>query len=182
MDREESKKIAMLTSACYPNWRPPDMVAQINAFAVMFAEYPYKEVETALTYYVKTDGSGFPPSIGKLIEIINFMKKPDDAIPDLAAWSMVYKAICNSNYNAEEEFNKLPPAIQRAVGNPNNLKEWAAMDTNTVQSVEQSHFLRAYRAEVKREKELEKIPESIREQIGVKNDGNRYVCISDKNG
>lgn len=40
---------------------------------------------------------------------------------ELEAWSLVEKAIRNSIYNSQEEFSKLPPLVQKAVGSPNVL-------------------------------------------------------------
>lgn len=45
---------------------------------------------------------------------------------ELEAWSLVEKAIRNSIYNSQEEFSKLPPLVQKAVGSPNVLRLWAA--------------------------------------------------------
>ena len=61
-----------------------------------------------------------------------------------------------------EEFEKLPEACQRAVGSAANLKEWALMDSERVETVEQSHFIRNYRTTVQRISEEKKLPESIR--------------------
>jgi hypothetical protein len=82
---------------------------------------------------------------------------------ELKAWDMVRKAISNSGYHAEEEFDRLPEAIQIAVGNPANLREWAMMPTETVESVEQSHFIKAYRVAVGRLKEAAQMAPEIRE-------------------
>lgn len=78
---------------------------------------------------------------------------------------MVSKAISNSGYHAEEEFDKLPEACQRAVGNPSNLKEWAMMESDKVATVEQSHFIRNYRVAVQRMQEEAKIPDHVKEAI-----------------
>ena len=43
-------------------------------------------------------------------------------------------------------------SVQKAIGTSANLKELAAMDAQTVESVEQSHFIRAYRAVLDRER------------------------------
>ena len=77
-------------------------------------------------------------------------------------WSLVRKAVRNSGYHSVEEFEKLPEACQRAVGSAANLKEWALMDSERVETVEQSHFIRNYRTTVQRISEEKKLPESIR--------------------
>ena len=77
------------------------------------------------------------------------------------AWSMVSKALRNSTYHAEEEFAALPPVLQRTVGNPSNLKEWAGMEMDTVNSVIQSHVVRNYRVAVKSMRDDAKIPPAL---------------------
>lgn len=80
---------------------------------------------------------------------------------ELDAWSMVSKALRNSTYHAEEEFAALPPVLQRTVGNPSNLKEWAGMEMDTVNSVIQSHVVRNYRVAVKSMRDDAKIPPAL---------------------
>lgn len=86
----------------------------------------------------------------------------DSSMSELEAWSLVRKAVRNSGYHSVEEFEKLPEACQRAVGSAANLKEWALMDSERVETVEQSHFIRNYRTTVQRISEEKKLPESIR--------------------
>ena len=74
---------------------------------------------------------------------------------------MVSKALRNSTYHAEEEFAALPPVLQRTVGNPSNLKEWAGMEMDTVNSVIQSHVVRNYRVAVKSMRDDAKIPPAL---------------------
>ena len=75
---------------------------------------------------------------------------------EIAAWGVVLKALRNSTYHSEEEFNKLPLVIQKAVSSPGQLREWATMENldGTGLNVIQSNFMRTYRLEIEREKEL----------------------------
>jgi hypothetical protein len=88
-------------------------------------------------------------------------------LSELEAWGMVRKAIRNSIYHSEEEFDKLPKTVQAAVGSHTNLREWAQMDTDTVESVEASHFVRNFRVAQERENEMTALPENIREQLNI---------------
>lgn len=180
MDREESKKILMVIQVSYPNWHPVDLTMAINTWHLMLEEYQYREVEAALKAFILTDTSGFAPTIGQLVEKIHNLRKKMNVkndISELEAWSLVYKAICNSNYHAEEEFEKLPPAVQKAVGGPANLREWAQMESDTVQSVEQSHFLRSYRAAIARQETDEKLPESMK--LAIASQRNKALEVKD---
>ena len=51
------------------------------------------------------------------------------------------------------------------VGHPSQLREWASMDTGTVQSVVQSNFMRGYRARQESEKRLAAMPSEIRAKL-----------------
>jgi len=81
----------------------------------------------------------------------------------MEAWDMVRRAI--SYYHANEAFRNLPPILQKIVGSPNQLREWALMDVETVNSVIQSNFMRSYRAMAAREREYAMLPESTRQLI-----------------
>ena len=83
----------------------------------------------------------------------------------MEAWSLVRRAIQNSLYHADEEYSKLPPIVQKAVGSPDNLRGWAAMDAATVSSVTASNFIRTYSSEVEQAAYLEKIPGDVRDLL-----------------
>ena len=160
MTRDEAKHLVMMVSAAYPNWKPMDLRGTVDTWAVMLQEYEYQFCVVALKTYILTDTAGFAPSIGQLVEKLQQATKRED-IGELDAWSMVSKALRNSTYHAEEEFAALPPVLQRTVGNPSNLKEWAGMEMDTVNSVIQSHVVRNYRAAVKSMRDDAKIPPAL---------------------
>lgn len=160
MTREETKKIIRIMMATYPNFHPQDITETVDVWTMMLEEYSYQEISVALKNFILSDSSGFAPSVGQLtMRIANRQIQPMEA---LEAWSLVCKAIGNSNYHAEEEYDKLPVPCQKAIGTPANLREMAMMDMKTVHSVEQSHFIRAYDTIVKRMKEELRLPEGMR--------------------
>ena len=55
--------------------------------------------------------------------------------------------------------------MQKAVGRPEMLKEWAVMDVDDLKTIEQSHFIRAYNTVKKREEEYAKLPQRMRDLI-----------------
>lgn len=69
----------------------------------------------------------------------------------MVAWNLVYKAICNSGYNSEEEFRKLPEECKKVIGSPDMLRMLAMEDIKTVNSVHQSLFQRIYESDSKRQ-------------------------------
>ena len=99
----------------------------------------------------------------------------DQAAPDeltaMEAWNLVAKALRNSAYGSEEEFAKLPPAVQRVAHSPSQLREWALMDADTVQSVVASNFQRAYTARQKSDREFEALPPAVRQYVAALTEG-----------
>lgn len=136
----------------------------IDAWCMVFNDIPAEQGYKGLKTYLSTETTGFPPSPGQIMDCIHRLT-PDDIPNEMAAWTLVDKAVRNSNYNAEEEFEKLPQVIRRAVRNPARLREWAQMDVATYQTVEQSNFMRTYRAEVENERKNLRIPSDIRPQL-----------------
>lgn len=89
---------------------------------------------------------------------------------EMAAWEMVQKAIRNSGYHAEEEFEKLPEIVQKSVVSPSQLKEWALTENLNVEVVS-SNFMRTYRVERARENERIKLSPDVLNMISKKNKG-----------
>ena len=138
----------------------------MEIWASAFADYQYKVVECAVKSFILNDTKGFAPVIGEVNDIIHKAKEKN-RLNELEAWGMVRKAISNSIYHSKEEFDKLPDVVQKAMGSADNLKEWAVMDTNTVDSVIQSNFLRNYRAAVKRAEYMDRMPLEVKKQMGL---------------
>lgn len=160
MDRDEFKILVKGMKAVYPQQTfIPDQDA-FNIWHSLLQDLSYEVANRAIQKYMLS--YKFPPTIADIRENATAFIPHDEEMSELEAWSIVYKAICNSYYNAEAEFEKLPPVIQKAVGSPANLREWAQMDTETVLSVEQSHFIRSYRAAVERQKMDAKLPENFK--------------------
>ena len=164
MEREMFKTLVKAMKAVYAQ---PTFIPDQDAFNVWYEllkDLPYKQLNVAIQKYMLTEK--FPPTIADLRAKANEIVEPElEGMSELQAWSIVRKAIGRSGYYAEEEFDKLPEACKIAVGSPANLREWAMMDSDQVSTVEQSHFIRNYRAAVKRISEDRKIPDHIRSLI-----------------
>ena len=78
---------------------------------------------------------------------------------------MVSRAARNGLYRCREEYDKLPPAVQKAVGDAEQLRTWAAMDEETVASVVASNFARSYRTVLAREKEALLLPQKSKDAL-----------------
>lgn len=172
MTREQVGKLLMTIQAYYPNYNPPDKEITLNAWYIMLAEYPEELVLQALRACIATNTSGFAPDVGQIMSKIQTISQPQE-LDGMTAWGLVSKALRNGTYGAVEEFNKLPPLVRQAVGMPDNLKNWATSDYQTIETVIQSNFLRTYETVVKRANEINRMPDNIKSLIE-KTNANSY--------
>ena len=164
MTRDEVINILMIIQAAYPNYKPHDKTVAVNTWYMMLKDYEKEVVEASLKIYIASDTSGFAPAIGQLIDKINTVTAPPE-LNSIAAWGLVSTALRNGNYGAEQEFEKLPSTVKKAVGSPNNLRHWALSDSKSIETVIQSNFIRTYEAEVRRKNEAAKTPPDVRALI-----------------
>jgi hypothetical protein len=172
LTREETVKIIRIMSDCYPNYKPNNLSETVDVWQMMLDEYSYNQVSIALKAYVTSDTSGFAPSVGEIVAKMQLVSQPQE-LDGMAAWGLVSKALRNGTYGAVEEFNKLPPLVRQAVGMPDNLKNWATSDYQTIETVIQSNFLRTYETIVKRANEINRMPDNIKSLIE-KTNANSY--------
>lgn len=166
MNRSETKEVVMAIYNLYPNWKPSDLSFTVDTWNVFLSEYDKKEVQVALATYVKSNTSGFAPSVGQLIQLLpSLIKKEESLLNEAEAWCLVRKAIRKSSYYADEEFQKLPSEIQKAVGSPANLRIIACNEDYN-EEVESSNFKRVYRTVLAREKEIQRMPKQVQDLIG----------------
>lgn len=166
MTREETKELLMSISVIYPNFnvKPEQMTATINAWHLMLEEYPANAIGAALKIYIKTNNTGFAPSVSQLIGSM-YEPRKQDQLTEGDAWNLVKDAIRDSNYHSEERFNELPPIVQKAVGGAGMLRQWAMCDSDEVNTVIASNFMRNYKAILSKKEFNEKVPEQISELI-----------------
>lgn len=179
MTREETVKIIRIMCDCYPNYKPNNLSETVDVWNMMLENYSYEQVSVALKAYINSDISGFAPSIGQLIGKIQIISQPQE-LDGMAAWGLVSKALRNGTYRAVEEFNKLPPLVKQAVGMPDNLKNWATSDYQTIETVIQSNFLRTYETVVKRANEINRMPDNIKSLIEKANANSYKAQIEQK--
>lgn len=179
MTEEQVGKLLMTIQAYYPNYNPPDKKITLNAWYIMLAEYSEELVLQALRACIATNTSGFAPDVGQIMSKIQTISQPQE-LDGMAAWGLVSKALRNGTYGAVEEFNKLPPLVKQAVGMPDNLKNWATSDYQTIETVIQSNFLRTYEVIVKRETEISRMPDNIKSLIEKTNTNSYKAQIEQK--
>jgi len=168
MNKAEAAKVMAILQVNYPdNFRTKSdevIKATVDLWTRAFADEPYQLVSAAVMAHMVSDTNRFMPPIGVIKAKIAELMKPDE-MTEQEAWGLVAKALKNGVYGADEEFAKLPPAVQRAVGGASQLRDWAMMDTETVQSVVASNFQRSYRVTSQRERDWEKLPAGLKTYV-----------------
>ena len=173
MTRDETVNIIRVMVDSYPNYKPNNLSETVDVWHTMLSDYDYNLVSAALKSYILSDTSGFAPAIGQIVAKMHAITQPQE-LNEMEAWSLVSKAIRNSIYNSADEYAKLPPIVQKAVGLPSQLMQWAIDDTYN-ESVVSSNFMRCYRIELAREKEMSMLPEDAR-QIAQNGSGGSYAA------
>lgn len=179
MTKQETAQLLAIISATYPNFKVENKTQTIDAWHWSLEEYPFNAIQMAYKVYIKTDKSGFAPSVNQLIT--NLQKPAElNSLSEGEAWALVKKAIQNGNYGAEEEYNKLPEIVQKAVGSPNMIRQWAMSDTAEVNTVIASNFQRTYKSVVQRESQkafvgndlrLMELASSVADKLSIENKG-----------
>ena len=164
MTRDETKKILMLMGAVYPNFKPDNLTATVDAWYLMLSDFEYADIENALRIYVRIADEQFAPSVNKLIAMI---RKPQELsqMDFPTVWRYIRKAISRSLYYSEEEFDKLPDEAKALVGAPGQLREWAQLASETIDSVTRSKVETQYGVYQRRKAEVGAMPEEVRELI-----------------
>ena len=163
MTRQETGIIMDILQAAYPQYyRGTSAEASkqvLNLWATMFTDEPLELVAGAVKRLIASDTKGFPPVIGQVKENIYKLIHPEE-MSEEEAWALIRKAIRHTG--ASEEYAKLPPILQRLLGSPQPLRDWAVMDEETVNSVVSSNFKRSYRERRAEIKEYEKLPSDVK--------------------
>ena len=165
MTKREIAEMLTVIQANYPDTAKGQSDAafksKVTLWYEFFQNYPKELVHAAAMSFIANDTKGFMPNIGQINDYIQKLRGQEN-MTEGEAWSYVAKAIRNSAYNSAEEFAKLPERIQRLVGSHNQLREWALMDAEIVQSVVSSNFQRTFRARQKSDVEYERLPSGVK--------------------
>jgi len=169
MERTDVLKIMAVLRGAYPQfYRDISRIEAedtVNLWTDLFRGDDFALVMASVKSFIEADEKGFPPVPGQIKAKLRLISGRDE-MTAIEAWNLVSKALKNGLYGAKEEFEKLPTACIRIVGSHTQLKEWAALDPDHVQSVISSHFQRAYRIISSREQEISRIPVDVKALIG----------------
>lgn len=168
MTFDETLAIMSVLKAAYPNYykdmKRSEAESIVSLWAEMFKDEPAELVAVAVKAHIANDKKGFPPHIGAIKDAIVKITQPNE-MTEIEAWALVQKASRNAIYGAAEEYKKLPEVLQRLVGSPQQLKEWAMMDADVVHSVVASNFQRSYKVRAASEREVLALPSDVRQVV-----------------
>ena len=166
MEQLTVENFRILVKAMKAVYSQPSFIADEDAFKTWFFmlnDIPYQYLQAGIQAHMQSEK--FPPTIAEIrIASAKFMQREEE-ISDLEAWAVVRRAIGRSGYYWKEEFEKLPALVKKAVGRADNLKDWAGMDMETVDSVIQSQFLRSFRTIKAQDSDLKKLSPILRNRI-----------------
>ncbi len=165
MTYDDTLAIMSVLKAAYPSFyrdmKRSEAESIVSLWAEMFKDESAEVVAIAVKAHIASDSKGYPPHIGAIKDAIVKLQRPKQ-MTEQEAWLLVSKATRNGIWGAKEEFEKLPTLLKRIVGSPEQLKEWAMMDSDTLQSVVASNFQRSYKAISEKERETMTLPSSVR--------------------
>lgn len=129
-----------------------------------FAEEDPLAVSAAIDSLIATRTVGYSPTIGEIKEQLHRIRNQHQ-LSEVDAWVLVERACRNGIHHAREEYDRLPPDVQQAVGGPEQIRAWAMMDSETVNSVVASNFRKSYAAAQERAKHVSMLPADVREML-----------------
>ena len=166
MEFNQVKELLTVIRLNYPQSFRDYKKAQSEAYLAMmyeaFKDDPADLVISAVKAIIYGDTREFAPNIGQIKNKMFEMSNTD--MSEQEAWGLVKSALRNSGYFAQDEWEKLPPVIQKLV-DPHTLHEWAMMDSDEVNTVVASNFMRSYRMRAATIKDMQKLPGSMKEMI-----------------
>lgn len=146
MTREETIVCLKILKVAYPTFyskmRREDGADTINVWCEMFRNEDVSVVKFSL-YKLIEEHTGYPPNIGDIKQKIQELKRSANGEPtDEELWSLLMKAVSNGIYGAREEYEKLPPVLQRYLGSPSAIRDMAQIDPQTLMTVNHGQFLK----------------------------------------
>lgn len=169
MTLNETYAIMSLLQYAYPSYyrgmSKKDATATARLWQQMFEDDSFDEVQGAVKILLATKIESYPPTIGAVKEKLAEFRGVAEMTAQ-EAWVLVSRAVRSVDWLApEKQFNKLPPAAQKAVGSAAVLKEWGMSDEQAFETVIYSQFVKAYNVYQKREKEMAVIPSDVRDML-----------------
>ncbi|MDD4111340.1 MAG: replicative helicase loader/inhibitor [Clostridia bacterium] len=158
----------------YKNLTKTETMEVIELWAKMFADDDNYITTKAVEKLIQTNK--FAPTIADIREKMQEMTTVN-SLDEGDAWKILLKAISKSGYSDYKLWQELPEPI-KSITSARQIHDWGQMESEDVNTVVQSNFLRAYRIKMQEKKEWEMLSESakeaqkkIREMVNIKQIG-----------
>lgn len=150
MTRDETKKLLAVITTTYPNFHLNEPALAVDTWWKILEPDDGQLIFDAFTVYARTDTSGFAPTPGKLHMMI--ADRQNSGLSEGEILTHLTQASRKGNYQFEEAFAELPPLLQKAVGSPTVIRNWASMESESL-SYSFSNVIKVYKELLRREKE-----------------------------
>lgn len=155
MTPKEAMTLVGIAAANFPALQDKDLGPTAELWYRMLADVPYELAERALLKVLAT--VKYFPTIAEVREAVAELLEPDQLSP-IEAWGLVLQAVRKYGWNRQEEALKsLPEPVARVV----RMLGWQDICGSTEIDVVRAHFLKAYEAQMRREKERLQVPDKL---------------------
>lgn len=169
--------MTMIVSIAYINFgnlfkdfkEDADREALVKDWYRIFKDYDYRVVQIALDYLinnVKIENIQLFNQADLKSEIKSKIVKltTQEQLSEIEAINMIKKAVSRSGWYSVEEFEKLPPILQKLVDTPSRLKQWSQMGSE-FDTVVLSQLRKGYDIMLKREQERVALPMDVKQAL-----------------
>lgn len=165
MTTDETIGILGIMKIAYPNFYKNLSKEEAQQTAMLWSQMFEGDNAKVVTEAVKAliCTLKYPPTVADVKEKMRLITRTDHQVTEMEAWNQVKGAI--SYYSAGDNFENLPATLKKLVGSANQLREWALMNAEHVETVVKSNFMRSYTARVKADEQFACLPESTKDLI-----------------
>lgn len=180
MTKDEVQQVLRILRLNYPHsfkdFTKEQSIEYLNLWAEAFKNDNVNLVVGAVKSIIYSDTREFAPNIGQ-VKAMMIKLSSEPQMSEYEVWNLIKKAVSNGIYGSAEEFRKLPDGVKRLVGSPEQLRTWAMMDIDELNTVVASNIQRSYRAISKQEQEYKALPLEVKEafRIGHRTEDNIYM-------
>lgn len=166
-NKDTNMMIDLLVSAygdkAFPVDDPKKLAKVMNLWSVMFQDDEPREVLLAVKNCIAT--LSFPPRVADIKSRIA-QSRLNGQMTEMEAWSVIRNAVrgARNGTDANQAFMKLPPILQKCVGNPSQIMAWGGVSIDTFEGVIASNFMRSYRETAKNEAMYNALPKDMQSE------------------
>lgn len=146
MTSKECLQLLGMMRSLFPNEKQmtdEDIKVKAMFWADIMKDISYQQALEGLRHYAATSTTGFAPQPAHILNYARHKNKLTDAEIE----RYLLRALSNSTYNSEAEFERLPEDIKKLVGSPAELRSQATRETDDTRIYIKS-VCKEYRARV----------------------------------